>query len=71
MAMGTDDVSMTAQKRSTGPLDAVRDYFFFFDEACVRADAATDFAALPEFGLLRIFEALLATLFEVFSFFAI
>ena len=40
--------------------------------ACVRADAATDLAALLDFGSLKIFEACDATLLDVVSpFFAI
>ncbi len=38
--------------------------------ACVKADAATLFSALDDFGLLKILLALDATDFEVFSFFA-
>lgn len=38
--------------------------------ACVKAEAATLFAAFDEFGLLRILDALLATPLEVCSFLA-
>ncbi|GEM_PF-6640656 len=48
-----------------------RDYFFLpLSAACVRADAATDFTALDDFGLLNSFDAVVATLELVFSFFA-
>ena len=45
--------------------------FFFLSAACVKAEAATDFIAFVDLGSFSIFEALLATDFEVFSFFAI
>jgi hypothetical protein len=38
---------------------------------CVKAEAATLFAADDDFGLLKILDALLATPLEVCSFFAI
>lgn len=41
-------------------------YFFFV--RCVSAEAATLLAAALDFGLLRIFAALVATAFEVTSF---
>lgn len=40
---------------------------FFLFGACVNAEAATDFCALVDFGLLRTFEALDATFFDVCS----
>ena len=46
-------------------------FLFFLSGACVNAEPATDFAAFELFGLRRIFDALLATFFEVFSFLAI
>lgn len=49
-------------------------YFFlvlFLSGACAKADAATDFSAFVDLGSLSIFDALLATDFEVFSLFAI
>jgi hypothetical protein len=45
------------------------DYFFFaLFAAWVRAEPATDFTAGGDFGLLRSFDALLATDWDVFSF---
>lgn len=46
-------------------------YFFFLLGDCVKADAATDFTSLDDLGLLNNLDALLATDFDVFSFFAI
>ncbi len=44
-------------------------YFFFgLFGACVKADAATDFTSLGDFGLRKSWDALLATFFEVCSF---
>jgi hypothetical protein len=40
-------------------------YFFFFLSACDKALAATDFSIFVELGLLKILEALDATLDEV------
>jgi hypothetical protein len=42
--------------------------YFFLCLAWVRAEAATLFSALVDFGLLKIFPALLATLRDVCSF---
>lgn len=46
--------------------------YFFLEEGllgrCVRTDAATDLTGFGVFGLLKSFDAILATRFEVFSF---
>jgi hypothetical protein len=47
---------------------AGRCYLFFFGGAWVNADAATLLTAFGVLGLLRSFDALLATLFDVVSF---
>ncbi len=47
----------------------IRGYFFFaLFAAWVSAEPATDFTAGVDFGLLKSFEALVATAVEVFSF---
>ena len=46
-------------------------FFLFLSGACVKADAATDLTVLLLFFDLSNLEAFDATLFEVFSFFAI
>ena len=46
-------------------------FLLFLSGACVKAEPATLFAALLDFGFLRILAALEATDFEVFSFLAI
>lgn len=52
-------------------MDIKYSYFFFLLGDCVKADAATDFTSLDDLGLLNNLDALLATDFDVFSFFAI
>jgi len=56
------------RKIKRGPKPSQWYYLRFLLGACVRADPATLFFALVDFGLRRIFAALLATDFEVFSF---
>jgi hypothetical protein len=46
-------------------------YFRFLSLVCVKADAAADFSALVESLLLKIFDAIVATRFDVLSFFDI
>jgi len=54
--------------RSARAHDALADRCYFFFTRCVRAEAATLFAAALDFGLLRILAAFDATAFEVTSF---
>lgn len=61
---------LTENRKRESLLRFIYTYFLFLFGACVNADAATDFTVFDVFGFRSNADALLATRFDVVSFFA-